>query len=81
VKVVSFTVGLGGRVNVPVMEDLALNGGSSAFPKNSQELKSVFNDFSKTISSVYALTYQRNQQIISEQDKRILKFVIKADLN
>ena len=81
IKVISFTVGLGGRVNRSVLEDLALNGGSSAFPKNAMQLKSVFQDFSKTISQVYALTYQRNQQIIPANDKRILKFVIEADIN
>lgn len=79
VKVVSYTLGLGGTVNKEILENLALNGGSSAFPASVQELETVFDDFSKTISTVYNLTYRRNQQIIPEANKRSLKFVLEAN--
>jgi Ca-activated chloride channel homolog len=76
----SFTIGLEGRggVDRPVLDILAANGGASAFPKNIQELGGVFTAFSESISTVYQLTYVRNQQIITEANPAKLRFVLKA---
>ena len=76
----SFTIGLDGNggVDKPVLNVLAVNGGASAFPKNIQELGAVFNDFSQGISTVYQLTYIRNQQIIPSADPAKLRFVLEA---
>jgi hypothetical protein len=76
----SFTIGLDGNggVDKPVLDILAVNGGASAFPANINELESVFNDFSQGISTVYQLTYVRNQQIIPDTNPAKLRFVLKA---
>ncbi len=76
----SFTIGLDGNggVDKPVLDVLATNGGASAFPSNIHELENVFNDFSQGISTVYQLTYVRNQQIIPESNPAKLRFVLKA---
>ena len=76
----SFTIGLNGNggVDKPVLEDLAANGGSAAFPNNIDELGVVFEKFSSSISNVYNLTYVRNQQIIPDSNKARLRFVIKS---
>jgi Mg-chelatase subunit ChlD len=80
VSINSFTIGLEGRggVDKPVLEELATNGGLSAFPKNIDELGGVFDKFSSSIANVYNLTYVRNQQVIPEIDKRKLRFVIEG---
>jgi len=80
IRINSFTIGLEGNggVDKPVLEELAVNGGSAAFPKNIDELGSVFEKFSNSIASVYNLTYVRNQQVIPDTDKRKLRFVIKG---
>ncbi|HLF63899.1 MAG TPA: vWA domain-containing protein [Saprospiraceae bacterium] len=76
----SFTIGLDGNggVDKPVLDVLAVNGGASAFPGNINELESVFNDFSQGISTVYQLTYVRNQQVIPDTNPARLRFVLKA---
>lgn len=80
VPISSFTIGLEGNggVDKPVLDVLAVNGGASAFPRNINELGSVFNDFSQGVSTVYRLTYVRNQQIIPETNPAKLRFVLKA---
>ena len=80
VRISSFTIGLEGNggVDKPVLEELAANGGSAAFPKNIDELGKVFVKFSSSIANVYNLTYVRNQQVIPDSDKRKLRFVIKG---
>jgi Ca-activated chloride channel family protein len=80
VSINSFTIGLEGRggVDKPVLEDLSVNGGLTAFPKNIDELGQVFDKFSSSIANVYNLTYVRNQQVIPEIDKRKLRFVIEG---
>lgn len=80
VKINSFTIGFDGNggVDKPVLEDLATNGGSAAFPHNIDELGTVFEKFSSSISNVYNLTYVRNQQIIPSTDKARIRFVIKG---
>jgi len=80
VRINSFTIGLEGNggVDKPVLEELAANGGSAAFPKNIDELGKVFEKFSSSIANVYNLTYIRNQQVIPDTDKRKLRFVIKG---
>ena len=80
IRINSFTIGLEGNggVDKPVLEELAVNGGSAAFPKNIDELGKVFVKFSSSIASVYNLTYVRNQQVIPDTDKRKLRFVIKG---
>lgn len=80
IPISSFTIGLEGRggVDRPVLDVLAVNGGASAFPRNIQELGGVFGAFSESISTVYNLTYVRNQQIIPESDPARLRFVLKA---
>jgi Mg-chelatase subunit ChlD len=80
IRINSFSIGLEGRggVDKPVLEDLAANGGTAAFPKNIDELGKVFEKFSSSISNVYNLTYVRNQQVIPDTDKRKLRFVIKG---
>jgi Ca-activated chloride channel family protein len=80
VSINSFTIGLEGRggVDKPVLEELATNGGLSAFPKNIDELGGVFEKFSSSIANVYNLTYVRNQQVVPEVDKRKLRFVIEG---
>ncbi len=76
----SFMIGLEGNggVDKPVLNALATNGGTAAFPKNIDELGKVFQKFSSSIANVYNLTYVRNQQVIPEVDKRKLRFVIKG---
>lgn len=76
----SFTIGLDGNggVDRPVLEDLAANGGTAAFPDNIDELGRVFEKFSSSISNVYNLTYVRNQQVITDANKARLRFVIKG---
>lgn len=76
----SFTIGLEGNggVDRPVLEALAANGGSAAFPGNIDELGTVFEKFSSSIANVYNLTYIRNQQVIPESNKARLRFVIKG---
>ena len=78
IRINSFTIGLEGRggVDKPVLEELAVNGGSAAFPKNIDELGNVFEKFSGSIANVYNLTYVRNQQVIPDTDKAKLRFVI-----
>ena len=78
VSITSFAIGLEGNggVDKQVLVDLAANGGSAAFPRNIDELGGVFQKFSSSIANVYNLTYVRNQQIISEVDKRKLRFVL-----
>jgi len=80
VRINSFTIGLEGNggVDKPVLEKLAVHGGSAAFPKNIDELGKVFEKFSNSIANVYNLTYVRNQQVIPDTDKRKLRFVIKG---
>lgn len=80
VSINSFTIGLEGRggVDKPVLEELATNGGLTAFPKNIDELGGVFDKFSSSIANVYNLTYVRNQQVVPEVDKRKLRFVIEG---
>lgn len=77
ISINSFAIGLEGNggVDKPVLEDLAANGGSSAFPKNIDELGDVFEKFSSSIANVYNLTYVRNQQVIPDTFKRKLRFV------
>ncbi len=79
-RINSFTIGLEGRggVDKPVLEALAANNGSAAFPNNVDELGTVFEKFSSSISNVYNLTYVRNQQVIPATDKARLRFVIKG---
>ncbi|MCT4622877.1 MAG: VWA domain-containing protein [Schleiferiaceae bacterium] len=76
----SFTIGLEGNGGVDkiVLQELAANGGAAEFPKNINQLESVFNKFSSTISNVYNLTYLRNQQVVNPNEPLQLKFVIKA---
>ena len=80
VRINSFTIGLEGNggVDKPVLEDLAANSGNAAFPNSIDELGTVFERFSSSISNVYNLTYVRNQQVIPENDKARLRFVIKG---
>ncbi|HUR29823.1 MAG TPA: vWA domain-containing protein [Saprospiraceae bacterium] len=76
----SFTIGLEGNggVDKPVLEALAANSGSVAFPENIDELGNVFEKFSSSIANVYNLTYIRNQQVIPATNKARLRFVIKG---
>ena len=80
VAINSFTIGLDGNggVDKPVLEALAANGGSAAFPDNIDELGTVFEKFSSSIANVYNLTYIRNQQVIPSTDKARLRFVLKG---
>ncbi len=80
VRIASFAIGLEGNggVDKPVLQELAANGGSAAFPKNIDELGKVFLKFSSSIANVYNLTYVRNQQVVPDSDKRRLRFVIKG---
>lgn len=80
VRINSFTIGLQGNggVDKPVLEALAANSGNAAFPGNIDELGTVFERFSGSISNVYNLTYVRNQQVIPESNKARLRFVIKG---
>lgn len=80
VQINSFTIGLDGNggVDKPVLEQLASQSGSAAFPNNIDELGSVFEKFSSSIANVYNLTYIRNQQVIPSTDKAKLRFVLKG---
>ncbi len=74
----SFTIGLEGNggVDRPVLENLAANGGSAAFPNTLKELGEVFEGFSESISTVYNLTYIRNQQPIPAEQPAKLRFIL-----
>jgi Mg-chelatase subunit ChlD len=80
ISINSFAIGLEGRggVDRPVLEALASNSGSAAFPDNIDELGGVFEKFSSSIANVYNLTYVRNQQVIPATDQARLRFVIKG---
>jgi hypothetical protein len=80
IPISSFTIGLDGNggVDKPVLNVLAVNGGASAFPKNIKELGTVFDEFSQGISTVYQLTYIRNQQVIPDTNPAKLRFVLEA---
>ena len=80
IPISSFTIGLEGRggVDKPVLEQLTANGGSAAFPSSISELGEVFLRFSESISTVYNLTYIRNQQFIPESDPAKLRFVLES---
>jgi len=80
IKVNSFTIGLEGKggVDRTVLNGLAANGGVAEFPANIDELGEIFDKFSKSISTVYNLTYIRNDQIIRQDNAVELKFEIEA---
>ena len=80
IEISSFTIGLNGNggVDKPVLEQLAANGGKAAFPNSVNELGEVFDRFSESISTVYNLTYIRNQQIITENNPAKLRFVLES---
>lgn len=80
VAISSFTIGLDGNggVDKPVLEQLTANGGEAAFPNSIGELGEVFDRFSESISTVYNLTYIRNQQIIPENTPAKLLFVLES---
>ena len=77
-QVTSFTIGLEGNGGVDklVLESLADNNGVAAFPNTLKELGEVFEGFSESISTVYNLTYIRNQQSIPESNPAKLLFVL-----
>ncbi|RLD20291.1 MAG: hypothetical protein DRI69_06610, partial [Bacteroidetes bacterium] len=78
--ITSFTIGLEGNggVDKPVLEALAANNGQAAFPNTLKELGEVFQGFSESISTVYNLTYIRNQQVIPTSDPAKLRFVFES---
>jgi Ca-activated chloride channel homolog len=78
--ITSFTIGLEGNggVDKPVLEALSANNGQAAFPNTLKELGEVFQGFSESISTVYNLTYIRNQQIIPTADPAKLRFVFES---
>ena len=77
-QITSFTVGLDGNggVDKPVLETLATNSGAAAFPNTLKELGKVFEGFSESISTVYNLTYIRNQQPIPATEPAKLRFIL-----
>ena len=81
VKISSFTVGLDGNGGVDrvILRNLAVNGGSTAFPNKVDDLKGIFESFSKAISNVYTLSYTRSRQVIPSATPLRLKFNIKAE--
>ncbi len=78
--ITSFTIGLEGNggVDKPVLEALAANNGQAAFPNTLKELGEVFQGFSESISTVYNLTYIRNQQVIPTSNPAKLRFVFES---
>ena len=80
VGISSFTIGLDGNggVDKPVLQLVAANSGAAAFPRTIAELGTVFDKFSESVSTVYNLTYIRNQQVISENAPAKLRFVLKS---
>lgn len=77
-QITSFTIGLEGNggVDKPVLEGLAENNGAAAFPNTLKELGEVFEGFSQSISTVYNLTYIRNQQPIPTEEPAKLRFIL-----
>ena len=77
-QITSFTIGLEGNggVDKPVLEALAENNGAAAFPNTLKELGEVFEGFSQSISTVYNLTYIRNQQPIPSEEPAKLRFIL-----
>lgn len=81
-NVISYTIGFKGNnanIDQAALETIACNGGVAEFPQSLTELEQVFKDFSESISTVYTLRYIRNQQPVSESEKRSLRFVISAE--
>jgi Mg-chelatase subunit ChlD len=80
VGISSFTIGLEGNggVDKPVLELVSANSGDAAFPTGIEELGAVFDRFSESISTVYNLTYLRNQQIIPASEPAKLLFVLES---
>lgn len=78
--ITSFTIGLEGNggVDRAVLEDLSANNGAAAFPNTLKELGEVFEGFSESISTVYNLTYIRNQQVIPTENPAKLRFVLES---
>ncbi|MEZ4913671.1 MAG: VWA domain-containing protein [Chitinophagales bacterium] len=82
VRIMSYVIGFKGdnrQLDEADLESLSANGGVASFANSSKEVESSFNDFSKSIATVYSLIYTRNQQIISEDNKRVLKFVLHTE--
>ena len=73
-----FTIGFQGDVDRNVLELLAVNNGVSAFPSSQRDLEKVFDSFSKAISNVYRLRYERNGQEIGASDPRKLRIEFEA---
>lgn len=77
-RVASFTIGMGDNINETVLRNLAVNGGIASFPSDLEALEGVFDDFASTVSTSNSLTYQRNDQKISAENAKSLRFVIKV---
>lgn len=80
ISISSFAIGLEGKggVDRPVLEQVAAGNGAVAFPRSVDELGVVFEKFSHSISTVYNLTYIRNQQVIPASNPAKLRFVLRS---
>lgn len=77
-NIASYTIGLGNIIDKVALESLTANGGIAEFPANMADLQQSFTNFSKNITTLHSLTYQRNAQEIPVQNKVPLRFVISA---
>ena len=75
VKIQSYVIGFEGEANVDkeILDDFGVRG-TSLYPKDKEELEKFFNYFSKVVSTVYSLTYERNNTAIPEDNPRRIRF-------
>ena len=74
-KIQSYAIGLVGDAGVQteILDQMCVRG-FGVYPENGEELEEFFDYFSKVVSSVYNLTYERNLIKIAETDKRQIRF-------
>ncbi len=77
-QITSYMIGLGQSLDKVTLDQLAVNGGVSRFPTDLGQLATVFDNFARTISAVHQLRFIPNQQMISEENQKSLRFVIKV---
>lgn len=82
VKIESFTIGLEGEeiLDRELLKDFSVRG-VAVFPKDKDELEEFFDYFSNVVTTVYTLIYERNSAIITENDKRRIRFKINSVQN
>ena len=79
VKIQSYAIGLAGDADIEeeILTKMCVRG-FGLFPRDTQEMEDFFDYFSKVVSSVYNLTYERNLIKIPKTDKRQIRFKLET---